>query len=109
MLEYTVLGAVLVIRKTELIQQQNEFKVNLAALEALLLEKLANAEGDILDDTELILSLEDGALRKTGTHSPSVSFDTTSYSLSPSQSAAQEVPLPCTFEFHKLMPQCRCV
>merc|ERR1711879_506486 len=27
--------------------------------EALLLEKLANAEGDILDDTELILSLED--------------------------------------------------
>eukprot|EP00450_Noctiluca_scintillans_P034952 CAMPEP_0194539386 /NCGR_PEP_ID=MMETSP0253-20130528/79326_1 /TAXON_ID=2966 /ORGANISM="Noctiluca scintillans" /LENGTH=668 /DNA_ID=CAMNT_0039385663 /DNA_START=1 /DNA_END=2003 /DNA_ORIENTATION=- len=46
-------------RKTELIQQQNEFKVNLAALEALLLEKLANAEGDILDDTELILSLED--------------------------------------------------
>lgn len=46
-------------RKSELIQQQNEFKVNLAHLEALLLEKLANAEGDILDDTELILSLED--------------------------------------------------
>eukprot|EP00929_Paragymnodinium_shiwhaense_P077089 TRINITY_DN3967_c2_g1_i1.p1 TRINITY_DN3967_c2_g1~~TRINITY_DN3967_c2_g1_i1.p1 ORF type:complete len:3070 (-),score=1029.42 TRINITY_DN3967_c2_g1_i1:156-9119(-) len=46
-------------RKSELIQQQNEFKVTLAQLEALLLEKLANAEGDILDDTELILSLED--------------------------------------------------
>merc|ERR1719253_1186424 len=46
-------------KKTELITQQNEFKVTLAALEALLLEKLANAEGDILDDTELILSLED--------------------------------------------------
>merc|ERR1719491_245520 len=46
-------------KKAELIQQQNEFKVTLAALEALLLEKLANAEGDILDDTELILSLED--------------------------------------------------
>jgi len=46
-------------RKSELIAQQNEFKVTLAALEALLLEKLANAEGDILEDTELILSLED--------------------------------------------------
>merc|ERR1719240_2500018 len=45
--------------KSRLIQQQNEFKVKLAELEALLLEKLANAEGDILDDTELILSLED--------------------------------------------------
>merc|ERR1719261_1978447 len=46
-------------RKAELTIQQNEFKVTMAALEALLLEKLANAEGDILDDTELILSLED--------------------------------------------------
>merc|ERR1712187_482130 len=46
-------------KKIELIQQQNEFKVTLAHLEALLLEKLANAEGDILDDTELILSLEE--------------------------------------------------
>eukprot|EP00931_Biecheleriopsis_adriatica_P017411 TRINITY_DN1250_c0_g1_i8.p1 TRINITY_DN1250_c0_g1~~TRINITY_DN1250_c0_g1_i8.p1 ORF type:complete len:2173 (-),score=601.12 TRINITY_DN1250_c0_g1_i8:164-6553(-) len=46
-------------KKSELIQQQNEFKVTLAHLEALLLEKLANAEGDILDDTELILSLEE--------------------------------------------------
>merc|ERR1719399_1940273 len=39
--------------------QQNEFKVKLAELEALLLEKLSNAEGDILDDVDLILSLED--------------------------------------------------
>merc|ERR1719473_448041 len=46
-------------KKAELIIQQNEFKVTLAALEALLLEKLANAEGDILEDTDLILSLED--------------------------------------------------
>lgn len=46
-------------KKSELIQQQNEFKVTLAQLESLLLEKLANAEGDILDDTELILSLEE--------------------------------------------------
>eukprot|EP00913_Durusdinium_trenchii_P009864 g9260.t1 len=46
-------------KKAELIKQQNEFKVTLAHLEALLLEKLANAEGDILDDTELILSLEE--------------------------------------------------
>merc|ERR1719359_2756711 len=45
--------------KSRLIQQQNEFKVKLAELEALLLEKLANAEGDILEDTDLILSLED--------------------------------------------------
>merc|ERR550514_1337556 len=45
--------------KQELVIQQNEFKVKLADLEALLLDKLANAEGDILDDTELILSLED--------------------------------------------------
>merc|ERR1719191_770080 len=45
--------------KSRLIQQQNEFKVKLAELEALLLEKLANAEGDLTDDTDLILSLED--------------------------------------------------
>merc|ERR1712228_1119608 len=44
---------------SELIIQQNEFKVTLAQLEAMLLEKLAGAEGDILDDTELILNLEE--------------------------------------------------
>eukprot|EP00397_Hematodinium_sp_SG-2012_P000164 GEMP01000164.1.p1 GENE.GEMP01000164.1~~GEMP01000164.1.p1 ORF type:complete len:2602 (+),score=544.41 GEMP01000164.1:57-7808(+) len=45
--------------KSELIQLQNEFKVKLAELEALLLDKLAAAEGDILDDVALILTLED--------------------------------------------------
>jgi len=45
--------------KSDLIQMQNEFKVKLAELELLLLEKLANAEGDILDDVDLILTLED--------------------------------------------------
>merc|ERR1719353_945967 len=45
--------------KSKLIAQQNEFKVKLAELEALLLDKLANAEGDLTDDTDLILSLED--------------------------------------------------
>merc|ERR1711904_684389 len=38
--------------KSELIMQQNEFKVKLAELEALLLEKLANAEGDSLEDAK---------------------------------------------------------
>jgi dynein heavy chain len=46
-------------QKSDLILQQNEFKMKLAELESLLLEKLANAEGDVLEDTELILSLED--------------------------------------------------
>jgi dynein heavy chain len=46
-------------QKADLILQQNEFKVKLAELESLLLEKLANAQGDVLEDTELILSLED--------------------------------------------------
>merc|ERR1719491_207880 len=45
--------------KSELIQQQNEFKIKLADLEALLLEKMATAEGEILDDVELILGLEE--------------------------------------------------
>eukprot|EP00913_Durusdinium_trenchii_P009484 g8914.t1 len=45
--------------KSELIQQQNEFKVRLADLEAYLLEKLAGADSDILEDTELVFGLED--------------------------------------------------
>ncbi|CAJ1438602.1 unnamed protein product, partial [Effrenium voratum] len=45
--------------KADLIQQQNEFKVRLADLESYLLEKLAGAEGDILEDTELVFGLED--------------------------------------------------
>lgn len=46
-------------QKAELVMQQNEFKVKLAELEALLLEKLAAAEGDITEDVDLILTLED--------------------------------------------------
>jgi dynein heavy chain, axonemal len=49
----------LVRMKASLVQQQNEFRVKLAELEALLLEKLASAEGDILEDQDLILTLED--------------------------------------------------
>ncbi len=45
--------------KANLVTQQNEFKVKLAELESLLLEKLAASEGDILDDVDLILNLED--------------------------------------------------
>jgi len=45
--------------KATLVAQQNEFKVKLAELEALLLEKLAASEGDILEDVDLILTLED--------------------------------------------------
>jgi len=46
-------------KKAELIQQQNGFKVKLADLEALLLEKLTSSEGDVLEDVNLIISLED--------------------------------------------------
>lgn len=44
--------------KLKLIRQQNEFKIKLNELETDLLYKLANAKGDILDDIELILNLE---------------------------------------------------
>jgi dynein heavy chain len=44
--------------KIELIQQQNEFKIKLKELEDGLLFKLANAQGDILADIELIENLE---------------------------------------------------
>eukprot|EP00927_Polykrikos_kofoidii_P017168 TRINITY_DN17790_c1_g3_i1.p1 TRINITY_DN17790_c1_g3~~TRINITY_DN17790_c1_g3_i1.p1 ORF type:complete len:1649 (+),score=334.05 TRINITY_DN17790_c1_g3_i1:463-4947(+) len=46
-------------KKAELIQQQNEYKLRLADLEALLLEKLSSAKGDILEDADLIAGLED--------------------------------------------------
>jgi len=46
-------------QKTDLILDQNSFKVKLAELETLLLEKLANSQGDILEDVQLILSLEE--------------------------------------------------
>ena len=44
--------------KEELIQQQNGFKIQLKTLEKGLLKQLAEAEGDILEDIELIESLE---------------------------------------------------
>ena len=44
--------------KVELIQQQNDFKIKLKELEDGLLYKLANAQGDILDDIALIEQLE---------------------------------------------------
>jgi len=45
-------------KKVELIQQQNEFKIKLKELEDDLLSRLANAQGDILADVELIENLE---------------------------------------------------
>lgn len=44
--------------KEELIAQQNEFKIKLKQLESDLLYQLANAEGDILENIELIENLE---------------------------------------------------
>lgn len=45
-------------KKVELIQQQNQFKIKLKELEDELLYKLANAQGDILEDIALIENLE---------------------------------------------------
>eukprot|EP01028_Stygiella_incarcerata_P003513 TRINITY_DN1708_c0_g1_i1.p1 TRINITY_DN1708_c0_g1~~TRINITY_DN1708_c0_g1_i1.p1 ORF type:complete len:4499 (-),score=1316.34 TRINITY_DN1708_c0_g1_i1:2775-16271(-) len=45
-------------QKAFLIRQQNEFKIELKKLEDSLLERLSNATGDILGDTELIENLE---------------------------------------------------
>ena len=42
----------------ELVEQQNQFTIKLKELEDDLLYRLANAEGDILGDEELIISLE---------------------------------------------------
>jgi dynein heavy chain len=44
--------------KTTLIKQQNEFKIKMKQLEDQVLQKLADAEGDITEDVELIESLE---------------------------------------------------
>ena len=46
-------------QRSELVAQQNEFTIRLKALEDGLLEMLANAEGDITENEELILSLEE--------------------------------------------------
>lgn len=48
----------LAAQNEELIQQQNEFKIKLKELEKDLLRRLAEAEGDILENIELIENLE---------------------------------------------------
>merc|ERR1719253_784874 len=45
-------------RKSELLQREEEFKVQLADLEKKLLEQLADATGNILENEPLIKSLE---------------------------------------------------
>ena len=45
-------------QKEELIQQQNSFKIKLKELEEDLLFRLTNAQGDVLEDIELIENLE---------------------------------------------------
>jgi dynein heavy chain, axonemal len=44
--------------KTNLIKQQNQFKIQMKELEDGILKRLADAEGDITEDRELIESLE---------------------------------------------------
>ena len=46
-------------QKQELVAQQNAFTIKLKELEDDLLQRLANAEGDILSDEALIISLEE--------------------------------------------------
>ena len=46
-------------QRAALVEQQNEFTIRLKQLEDDLLARLANAEGDILGDEELIVSLEE--------------------------------------------------
>ena len=46
-------------QRSYLIEQNNQFKVKLKSLEDLILQKLADAEGDVTTDVELIESLED--------------------------------------------------
>ena len=48
----------LAAQKEALIQEQNGFKIKLKELESGLLKQLAEAKGDILEDIELIESLE---------------------------------------------------
>ena len=48
----------LAAKKEELIQQQNQFKITLKNLEDDLLQRLADATGDILENYDLIENLE---------------------------------------------------
>jgi dynein heavy chain len=64
-LEYQLLSLVvkmerpdLASQKEQLISDQNGYKIKLKELEKGLLKQLAEAEGDILDNIELIESLE---------------------------------------------------
>lgn len=58
-------------QRSEIVQQQNEFTIRLKELEDDLLQRLANAEGDVLGDEELILSLENTKVRPAAaTHQP---------------------------------------
>jgi dynein heavy chain len=45
--------------RSDLISQQNSFKIKMKQLEDDILQRLANAEGDITSDVELIVGLED--------------------------------------------------
>jgi dynein heavy chain, axonemal len=49
----------LALLRNELISQQNQFKIKMKHLEDDILQRLANAEGDITADVELITGLED--------------------------------------------------
>ena len=46
-------------QRAKLIRDENDYKVQLSQLEDNLLYRLANSEGDILEDIELIENLED--------------------------------------------------
>jgi dynein heavy chain len=46
-------------QRSFLIEQNNQYKVKLKFLEDTILQKLADAEGDVTTDVELIESLED--------------------------------------------------
>eukprot|EP00929_Paragymnodinium_shiwhaense_P050232 TRINITY_DN25303_c0_g2_i1.p1 TRINITY_DN25303_c0_g2~~TRINITY_DN25303_c0_g2_i1.p1 ORF type:complete len:2248 (-),score=601.64 TRINITY_DN25303_c0_g2_i1:355-7038(-) len=83
-------------KKAELIQQQNEYKMKLADLETLLLEKLASCEGDILDDVDLIIGLEEAKLTsdevmekvKTAANTEAKINDTSEHYREPAQRSA---------------------
>ena len=46
-------------QRAHLIQQDNQFKIKMKELEDTILQKLADAEGDVTTDVALIESLED--------------------------------------------------
>lgn len=54
--------------KSDMLKQEEDFKVQLATLEKELLEQLATAEGDILDNTALIESLTKTKMKSAEIH-----------------------------------------